>query len=217
MWAAANPIVASFPELDVPAAAAVHEFEWIGPVVPRPTTPRETTGTYVIVSLSTYPGVRELEHPKAQRILDGLGDVGVTVHLTGPALDINQLRIPTNVTAHGYVAHRELLDDAALVITHRGHGTVCTSLAYGVPVLVVPNPAADQPYLGERIRQLGAGSALAYDAKPDKISSAVRMILNDDSYNQTARRLQATILSTPGVSRAADRIEALAVTSRIPR
>jgi hypothetical protein len=210
MWAAANPIVASFRELDLPAAAAVAEFDWIGPVVPRPPTPRAATGSHIIVSLSTYHGFRALEQPKAQRILDGLAGLDVSVQLTASALDVEQLRIEDNVTVHGYVPHPELLVDAALVIAHGGHGTVCTSLAYGVPVLVIPNPAADQPYLGERIRQLGAGSSLPYDAPGDEIASVVRTILKDDSYHEAARRLQTTILATPGVARAADRVEALA-------
>jgi hypothetical protein len=213
VWAAANPIVASFRELDVPAAAAVPEFDWIGPVVPRPSTPREATGKNVILSLSTYPGFRALEQPKAQRILDGVAGLDLAVQLTAPALDVDQLRIPANVTVHGYVPHRDLLDDAALVITHGGHGTLCTSLAYGVPALVIPNMAADQPYLGERIQQLGAGRNLPYDAEPDQINSAVRTILQDDSYHQAARELQATILATPGTARAADRIEDIVATA----
>lgn len=209
LWADANPIVASFRELDLPISANVPEFDWIGPLVPRPSTACVTAGASIVVSLSTYPGFRELEQPKAQRILDGLAGLDRPVHLTAPNLTIEDLRLPDNVVVHGYVPHEHLLEDAALLITHGGHGSICAALAYGVPLLVVPNPAADQPYLAERIQDLGAGRALPYDAAPDQVNAAVSVILRDTSYAQAARRLQTTILGTPGAARAADRIEAL--------
>jgi len=209
LWSIANPIVASFRELDLPVARAVAEFDWIGPLIPRPSTLRVTEGAHILVSLSTYPGFRALEQPKAQRILDGLSGLDRVVHLTAPNLTIEDLRIPDNVITHGFVPHEKLLEDAALLITHGGHGTLCTSLAYGVPLLVIPNPAADQPYLADRIHAMGAGRALGYDAEPEQIRAAVSLILEDASYALTARALQATILSTPGAARAADRIEAL--------
>ncbi|ONI88888.1 hypothetical protein ALI22I_18180 [Saccharothrix sp. ALI-22-I] len=37
IWAADNPVIASFPELDAPPAAEVPEFDWIGPILDDPT------------------------------------------------------------------------------------------------------------------------------------------------------------------------------------
>jgi UDP:flavonoid glycosyltransferase YjiC (YdhE family) len=169
----------------------------------------------VLVSLSTARANTRLEQPKAQAILDALADLGCLAELTGPALDTDRLRVPGNATVHGHRPHGQVMSDVSLTITHGGHGTVCTSLAHGVPLLCLPNPVADQPYLASRITSLGAGLGLSHDAGPDQIRSATESILHDPRYTQAAARLQAAILATPGVPGAASTLESLS--SRAPR
>jgi UDP:flavonoid glycosyltransferase YjiC (YdhE family) len=101
------------------------------------------------------------------------------------------------------------MSDVSLTITHGGHGTVCTSLAHGVPLLCLPNPVADQPYLASRIASLGAGLNLGQDASPDQIRAAAENILHDPRYTQAAARLQAAILATPGLPCAVSTLESL--------
>jgi UDP:flavonoid glycosyltransferase YjiC (YdhE family) len=114
-----------------------------------------------------------------------------------------------NATIHGHRPHGQVMRDISLTITQGGHGTVCTSLAHGVPLLCLPNPVADQPYIASRITSLGAGLSLSHDASPGQIRTAAESILHDPRYTQAAARLQAAILATPGVPGAASTLESL--------
>jgi hypothetical protein len=221
-WSPHTPIVASVAELDTPPATQVREFNWVGPLTDRPPAGHRTATTparppRVLVSLSTARANTRLEQPKAQRILDALAGLGCRAELTGPALDTERLRVPGNATVYGHRPHGQVMSDVSLTITHGGHGTVCTSLAHGVPLLCLPNPVADQPYLASRITSLGAGLGLSHDADPDQIRTAAESILRDPCYTEAAARLQAAILATPGVPGAASTLESLSPRAPSPR
>jgi len=100
-----------------------------------------------------------------------------------------------------------LLPHAAVTVTHCGHGTVTASLAHGVPLIGLPNQAADQPFLARRVHELGAGVALAGDAEAEQIRSAVREVLANSSYAAAARTMAATINASPGAAGAATELE----------
>jgi UDP:flavonoid glycosyltransferase YjiC (YdhE family) len=109
-----------------------------------------------------------------------------------------------------FVPHAEVLPSVSVTVTHCGHGTVTASLAHGVPIAGLPNPAADQPYLAARIQALGAGVAMDGEASPAIIQRAVRDLLDRPSYRQAAARLGQAIRAAPGAAGAADVLEDLA-------
>jgi len=98
-------------------------------------------------------------------------------------------------------------------VTHCGHGTVTASLAHGVPIAGLPNPAADQPFLAARIQALGAGIAMEGESSPAIIKSAVRDLLDQPSFREAAARLGRAIRAAPGAAGAADVLEQLASTT----
>ena len=225
-WQAWSPhcvIVASVADLDTPPATEVPEFNWVGPLRDRAPAGHGTAcppdrPPLVLVSLSTARTNTRLEQPKAQRILDALASLGCRAELTGPALDTEYLRVPGNATVHGYRRHGQIngyrrhgqiMSGVSLTISHGGHGTVCASLAHGVPLLCLPNPVADQPYLASRITSLGAGLSLSHDASPDQIRTAAENILHGPQYTEAAARLQAAIRATVGVPGAVSTLESL--------
>ncbi|MGH3094485.1 MAG: glycosyltransferase [Streptosporangiales bacterium] len=72
-------------------------------------------------------------------------------------------------------------------VTHAGHGTLAASLAHGIPIVALPNPAADQPALAARVAELGAGVALDGEAAtPTEIRAAVDTVLASGSYSAAA-------------------------------
>ena len=85
-----------------------------------------------------------------------------------------------------------MLQHAAAVVTHGGHGTVVKTLAAGVPMVVLPH-GRDQADNAARVTARGAGIALRKSAKPRAIARAVTRLLDDPSYRQAAERLGATI------------------------
>jgi len=125
--------------------------------------------------------------------------------------------VPDNAAVRPFVPHQRVLDDAALTVTHAGHGTVAASLAHGVPLVALPNPAADQPFLAARVQRLGAGLALDGEAAPTLIQTAVREVLSQPSYAAAAAKLAIAIHAAPGVGGAVLELERLAsVTSPTP-
>ncbi len=105
-----------------------------------------------------------------------------------PAVDPAALRSSPNVVIVQSVPHREVLWQAALAITHGGHGTVMKMLAAGVPMVVLPH-GRDQADTAARVIARGAGVTLARTASSDAIGRAVRHVLQHDEYRCAARRL----------------------------
>ncbi len=120
--------------------------------------------------------------------------------------------IPENAAIRPFVPHHRVLDGAALIVTHAGHGTVAASLAHGVPIVALPNQAADQPFLAARAEELGAGLALEGESPPSAIRAAVREVMTEPSYAAAAAKLATAIHAAPGVGGAVAELERLAFT-----
>ena len=111
---------------------------------------------------------------------------------TGPALDPDAVTAPSNVTVVAAATHSQILDHAAVVVTHGGHGTVVRALAAGVPMVVLHH-GRDQADNADRITARGAGIALRRTAAPSDIATAVRLVLDDQAFARAAERLGESI------------------------
>ncbi len=106
-----------------------------------------------------------------------------------------------------YAPQLDLVKRASVVITHGGVNTVLESLSEGVPLVCIPL-GNDQPGVAARVKAHGAGVVVhprRVNAK--RLRSAVRAVLENDSYRLAARKIQAAIAETNGLDRAADIIE----------
>jgi UDP:flavonoid glycosyltransferase YjiC (YdhE family) len=109
-----------------------------------------------------------------------------------------------------YAAHDPILRRAALALTHGGHGTAMRALRHGVPMVVIPGLAADQPFIAATVQKWGAGRALPGDADATAIRAAAQDVLSA-SYRHVAKRMSASLAGVDGAANAADEIEALVV------
>jgi MGT family glycosyltransferase len=166
---------------------------YVGPILDDPVwaehvswTPPPGGDPLVLVAMSsTYQD----QLASLQRVIHGLGRLPVrAVVTTGPALDAAALEPAANVTVVPSAPHRQVLQHAALVVTHGGHGTAIKALAAGVPMIVLPH-GRDQADIAARVSSRGAGLVLKRGAGPAVIAGAVTRILRDDSYRAAARRL----------------------------
>jgi zeaxanthin glucosyltransferase len=106
-----------------------------------------------------------------------------------------------------YAPQLELLQRAALVITHAGMNTVLESLSCGVPLVAIPI-TNDQPGVAARISWSGAGEkVLLWQLSTPLLKSAIHRVLTQSSYREQAQRLQQAIAQSGGVERAADIVE----------
>lgn len=106
-----------------------------------------------------------------------------------------------------YAPQLELLQRAAVCITHGGLNTVMESLSCGVPMVAVP-VTNDQPAVAARLRRVGAGEVI-FPARltAARLRAGVRRVLEVPEYRRRARELKTSIERAGGVERAADIIE----------
>jgi MGT family glycosyltransferase len=164
------------PQLGEPAWAA----PWVSPFAPDDRRP------LVLVSFSTtfqnHAGV-------VQRVVDALADLPVKAVVTlGGSLRRDEVRPSGNVVAVESAPHHEVMREAALVITHGGHGTVMKALSHHRPLLIIPH-GRDQNDNAVRVTERGAGLALPRDADVATLRTAIRRLLAEPAFAAAARAL----------------------------
>lgn len=216
-WRPFTTICTSIRELDPLGGDVPATFEYVGPVFEphphqlwQPPWPPENHRPLVLASFST--GGAWDQTGRIRRTLEAFADGQHRLLVTTGAADLSGTAIPSSATLAAYIPHGTVLPQVSATITHAGHGTVAASLAHGVPLLCLPNPAADQPALAAQVVRLGAGIALDGEtATPADIAHAVATLLTDDTYRDNSARLAAIIGALPGASAAATRLESLAL------
>lgn len=167
----------------------------------------------VLVSFST--GFEQRAPDKFQRCLDALSDLPVhVVATTGGIVEPQELKAPANACVLSYAAHDPILQRAALAVTHGGHGTAMRSLRHGVPMIVIPGLAHDQPCIAETVQEWGVGRALPGDATVEAIRSAAQDVLSIPSYRKRAEARATALANVDGASAAAEEIEGLTAPAR---
>lgn len=218
-WEKFPAVCTSICELDPLASRAPPSFHYVGPIVERvPPSPWRSPWApddkrpLVLVSFSTGPYWDQSS--RIGRTIEALANRDCRVVVTTGTACATTTTVPPNVEIVTHLPHAEVLPQAAATITHAGHGTVTASLSHGVPLVCLPNAAADQPALAAQVAALGAGQTLDGDgAGPAEIAAAVDRVLTDQSYTVAARRLAKAIANAPGPSEAAALLERLVATN----
>lgn len=113
--------------------------------------------------------------------------------------------LPPHVIARPYVPQLDILQRAALFITHAGANSVHEGLYHGVPLLLVPQQV-EQAMIATRVAELGPGLVLNGDLTPGLLRSQATRLLNDASYRRRAQALGDGLRAAGGVQRAADAV-----------
>jgi MGT family glycosyltransferase len=107
----------------------------------------------------------------------------------------------------GYAPQLELIQRSALTISHGGLNTALESLAWGVPMVVLP-VTYDQPGVGARVEWSGVGRSIPVGrVTVERLREAVRLVLRNPAYRVRARQMQSRIEAADGLNRAADLVE----------
>jgi MGT family glycosyltransferase len=203
--------VMTAPELDFSSRADLPaNVHYVGPAFEpfekdwTPPWSSENTDPLVLISFSTsYMNQRTL----AQRVLDAVAGLRVRALLTaGPALDTSQLRLPDNTLAVDFIPHRSVTPHASLVITHAGWQTVNAALADGVPLVCIPD-GRDQPDNAARVVVAHAGVKVSKHSSPQRIRTAIRRAVEDQSIKQNAQEMAAALGRQDGAKTIADELE----------
>ncbi|MFA9443792.1 glycosyltransferase [Egicoccus sp. AB-alg6-2] len=144
-----------------------------------------------------------------RRVTDAMGRLPVrAVVTTGRGVDPDAIDAPSNLQVLRLAPHRQILPEAALVVTHGGHGTTIKALAAGVPLVCLPL-GRDQLDVAARVVHHGAGLRLEPSAAAEEIAAVAMKVLSEESYRQAAVRLAHEIADEVSEDRAVREIEAL--------
>ncbi|ORA20735.1 glycosyltransferase [Mycobacterium arosiense] len=121
--------------------------------------------------------------------------------------DFSGVPHPDHVKVVGVVNYAAIFPLCRAVVHHGGSGTTAASLRAGVPTLILWS-SADQPYWGNQVKRLNAGTARRFSATtPESLAADLRRILSPECAIQ-ARKLAARMTKpAQSITAAADLLE----------
>jgi UDP:flavonoid glycosyltransferase YjiC (YdhE family) len=180
-------------ELDEPGPVPKNTH-YVGPIL-RPEAPLlpvedrmlldRPGNPWVLISLST---THQGQGAVLPTLLEAVGSLPVRGLLTlGDVLAPDSVAAPSNVTVWGHVRHDAVLPRMSAVLTHAGMSTITTALAFGVPLVCVPQ-GREQPVNAARVEAVGAGRSLPRDASAATVGSALTEVIASRSIRKVAAR-----------------------------
>ncbi|HKS53132.1 MAG TPA: glycosyltransferase [Pseudonocardiaceae bacterium] len=104
---------------------------------------------------------------------------------------------PPHVLIEPYIPHSLLLPHCCLVVAHGGAGIMLSTLAHGLPQLILPQ-GADQFANATACQSAGAALALRHDElSADAVASAAERLITDTSFQRAAAGIRAEIDAMP--------------------
>jgi UDP:flavonoid glycosyltransferase YjiC (YdhE family) len=202
------------PAFEYPRKGLEPQVHFVGPLIPPPPTDialpdwwDELDGSRPVVHV-TQGTVATDPEALVRPTMDALAGTDTLVVVTGPA----DGPLPGNVRTAAFVPHPLLLPKVGVMVSNGGYNGVLTSLAHGVP-LVVAGRSEDKPAVCARVAWSGAGIDLRTDRPgADRIGAAVRAVLADPSYRDSARRIRADFAQHDAAGESVRLLERLVLT-----
>lgn len=201
------------PEFEFPRTQLPSNFYFAGPYA-NPSTrqpidfPFEqlTDKPLIYASMGTLQTRRTEIFQAIARACEGL-DAQLVISLGGSGHPDSLGELAGSPLVVGNAPQLQLLEKASLVITHAGMNTTLETLSYGVPMVAIP-VTNDQPGVAARVAWTGSGEVVPVNrVTVPRLRWAISRVLTDDTYRQNARRIQAAMVKTGGLDRAAEIIE----------
>jgi UDP-N-acetylglucosamine transferase subunit ALG13 len=169
------------------------QVEFLRPVSAAPRTPTDPPTVYVTL------GTAFNDLALFRVFLDALADVDCAVIATiGRNNDPAALgELPTNAVVERYVPQEEILPRCSATVAHGGSGSTLAALAYGLPMLLVPQ-GADQFENAKACADLGVARVLMPgEMTREAVRDALLDLLGDPGYGERAAAVAAEIATMP--------------------
>lgn len=212
-------LLATSPAFDFPAENLPSRIRYVGPLISDPTWSKawkspwtaDESRPLVTVGFSTtfqnHAGV-------LQNVIDALAPLPVRVLVTlGGSIAREALKPGGNCAIVESAPHTIVMREAALVVTHGGHGTVMRALVNRVPTLVIPH-GRDQNDNAVRLTERGAGLMLMPGASVDEIRAACVRLLNEPAFLKAMKRLGDQVAADAANTTVVQELEAAALSTR---
>ena len=199
---------------DYTFAALPSRHHYVGPLgiweppLPRPAFLDEPGDPWILVSISSQ---RQDDIQLAQAAVEALADRPVRVLVTiGPEHDPSEFAAHLrNVRIERTVSHAAVLERAALLVGHAGHGTVMKALWHGKPMVLIPW-GRDQPGVAARAQALGVAEVVPRAAaNVESVRTAINRVLGNEGMRERAASHSARLRATDPPGTAAKRLEQL--------
>jgi zeaxanthin glucosyltransferase len=213
-------------EFDFPRKELPDDFHYVGPLqdpfrsesirYKGPPFPFERLSgkPLIYASLGTLQNkIWDIFH-KIAVACDGL-DAQLVISLGDPESSGPYADLPGAPIVVPFAPHQQIIDRAALVITHAGLNTTLGALSSGVPMIAIPI-TNEQPGIAVRMARTGAGEVLPVSKLTTvRLRKLITRVLLNESYRNHALRMKEAIHNAGGITRAAD-IVLKAVTTKKP-
>jgi MGT family glycosyltransferase len=211
-------LVLSSATFDFAARSVPSHVRYVGPVLDdphwaEPWTPPWADDDRRPLVLVGFSSTFQDQASVLRRVVEALSSLPVRAVVTlGQMLDEAAVAPADNVAVATSAPHAPILAEAALAVTHCGHGTALKALAAGVPLVCIPM-GRDQNDTAARVLHHGAGVRIAPKASAARIRTAVEQVLTQRRFRTAAGRLAAT-LATERVADVVTELESVA--ERVP-
>ncbi len=137
----------------------------------------------------------------ADLVLQAISRTGQRAILQAGWGGLRKADVPDNILMINSVPHSWLFPRMAAVVHHGGAGTTAAGLRAGVPSIVIPF-FGDQPFWGQRIADLGVGTAPIprKQLTVEKLAQAIDRAVTDSVMRQRAAELGAKIQAEDGIA-----------------
>lgn len=145
-------------------------------------------------------------------VLEAVEGLDVNAIVTvGKDVDPSQYSTASHVHVESFVPQGVVLDRCDLVVAHGGYGSLMGALRRGLPVVAIPLAAGDNQLNAARVEKLGAGVSIPEGGRsPERIQSAIELVLGTATYSAAARRLADGMATLPPFAESVRLVERLA-------
>ncbi|MDS0524273.1 glycosyl transferase [Clostridium sp. SHJSY1] len=125
----------------------------------------------------------------------------------GKKIDITIFRdIPSNFIVRNYVPQLEVLKQTDVFITHGGMNSTNEGLYYYIPLILIPQ-SVDQPFVANRVAELGAGIVIEKaKVTPEILRQSVVRIFSDNTFRINSKKIGKSLREAGGHKKGVDEI-----------
>ena len=190
-------LIASSRSFDFPVEELPQKIRYIGPQLDEPAwakpwrspwpenDPRPLIAACFSTTYQAHEGV-------LQKVIDAAAELPVRVLVTLGQVAPESVRPAENTVVVSSAPHNAVMQQAAVVVTHGGHGTVMRALSHHRPMLVIPH-GRDQDENAVRVVEHGAGLRMTASSSSEEIRTALSRLITEPAFTESARRLGTAI------------------------